>query len=68
MPEKKAEGRTKKDEGHLPPAGSHAELVEFFDTHDMGEFLAEMPEVHLDIDLHHRTHLVELDDVWHPPP
>ena len=42
--------------------GSIAELVEFFDTHDLGELWDQMPEVDFDIDLRRRKHLVALDD------
>jgi hypothetical protein len=37
-------------------------LVEFFDTHDMGEYWNNMPEAHFDIDIKRRTHLFALDD------
>ncbi|WP_243448563.1 BrnA antitoxin family protein [Candidatus Thiosymbion oneisti] len=30
----------------LPPIGSLDELVQFFDTHDMGEYWEHMPEVY----------------------
>jgi hypothetical protein len=41
---------------------SIGELVEFFDTHDMGELWDQMPEVDFDIDLRRRKQLVALDD------
>jgi CopG antitoxin of type II toxin-antitoxin system len=50
----------KKDE--LPKTDSLDELVEFFDTHDMGEYWDRMPEAGLDIDIRQRKHLVALDD------
>ncbi len=34
------------------------ELVEYFETHDMGDDLDQMPEVQIDVDLARRTHLV----------
>lgn len=34
------------------------ELVELFDTHDMGDHLDQMPEVQADVDLKASTHLV----------
>ena len=37
------------------------ELVEFFDTHDLGDFWEEMPEAHFDVDIKKRTHLVTID-------
>jgi CopG antitoxin of type II toxin-antitoxin system len=46
----------------LPPARSLDELVEFFDTHDMGEHWEHMPEAHFDIDIKKRTHLVAIDE------
>ena len=42
----------------LPASGSIDELVEYFETHDMGDDLDDMPEVQFDIDLDRRTHLV----------
>jgi CopG antitoxin of type II toxin-antitoxin system len=46
----------------LPPTDSLAELVEFFETHDMGEYWDQMPEADFDIDIRRRKHLVALDD------
>ncbi len=46
----------------FPPAKSLDELVEFFDTHDMGEYWEQMPEAHFDIDIKRRTHLVAIDE------
>ena len=46
----------------FPPARSLDELVEFFDTHDMGEHWEHMPEAHFDIDIKKRTHLVAIDE------
>ncbi|MCD4785208.1 MAG: BrnA antitoxin family protein [Candidatus Eremiobacteraeota bacterium] len=37
--------------GSLPHFSSLDELVNFFDTHDLGEFLDEMSEVHFKQDL-----------------
>lgn len=34
------------------------DLVELFDTHDMGDFLDQMPEVQAEVSLKSRTHLV----------
>ncbi len=44
------------------PTGSVDELVEFFDTHDMGDYWDQMPEVHFDIDIRRRSHLVAVDE------
>lgn len=46
----------------IPAKSSLAELVQFFETHDMGELWDQMPEVDFDIDLRRRRHLVALDD------
>jgi len=51
--------KSKKD---LPPSRSLDELVEFFDTHDMGEYWERMPEAHFDIDIKRRTQLVAIDE------
>ena len=45
----------------LPPFGSLDDLVEFFDTQDLGEYLERMPEVVFDVDLKQKTHLFALD-------
>ncbi|HEX9735642.1 MAG TPA: CopG family antitoxin [Thermoanaerobaculia bacterium] len=42
--------------------GSVDELVRFFDAHDMGAHWDEMPEVHFDVDIKRRAHLVAVDD------
>ena len=46
----------------MPTFTSINQLVEFFDTHDMGDYLDDMPEVHFDIDITRRTHLFALDE------
>jgi hypothetical protein len=46
----------------VPKFTSLDKLVEFFDTHDMGEYWDNMPEAHFDIDIKRRTHLFALDD------
>ncbi len=38
------------------------ELVEFFETHDMGDYMAGMSEVDIEVALERRWHLVALDD------
>ena len=45
----------------LPQFESVDELVGFFDTHDLGEYLDQMPEADFDIDIGHKTHLFALD-------
>ncbi len=54
MPENNSNGR--------PPTQSLDELVDYFDTHDMGEYWEKMPEVHFDIDIKRRTHLVAIKE------
>lgn len=44
------------------PSGSVEELVEFFDTHDMGEHWDEMSEAHFEINLKKRTNLFAVED------
>ena len=38
------------------------DLVEFFETHDMGEYWQEMPEAQFEIDIKKRTHLIAIDE------
>jgi hypothetical protein len=38
------------------------ELVEFFDTNDVGDYLEEKPEVSFEVNLQRRTHLVAIDE------
>lgn len=44
------------------PAKSLDALVEYFDTHDLGDEWALMPEAQFDIDIQKRTHLVAIDE------
>ncbi len=44
------------------PAKSLDELVEYFDTHGLGDDWALMPEAQFDIDIQKRTHLVAIDE------
>jgi hypothetical protein len=46
----------------LPKFESLDKLVEFLDTQDTSEYWDQMPEVHFDIDIKKRTHLVALDE------
>lgn len=46
----------------LPSFSSLDELVEFFDTHDLGVYWNSMPEAHFDVNIKRRTHLVAIDD------
>lgn len=53
-----AESNSKK----LPQFNSNQELVEFFDTHDMGEYDNELPEVAFDINICKNHYLVSVGD------
>ncbi|MDQ3813359.1 MAG: BrnA antitoxin family protein [Armatimonadota bacterium] len=46
-------------ENKLPEFGSIEEVVEFFETHDMGEY--DLPEVHFGVEIMKRTFLVSVD-------
>ncbi|HWP91280.1 MAG TPA: CopG family antitoxin [Thermodesulfobacteriota bacterium] len=46
----------------LPKFESLDKLIEFFDTHDMGEYVDQMPEAHFDIRIKNRKHLVAIDE------
>jgi hypothetical protein len=53
-------GRNKTDK--LTPAKSLDELVESFDTQDMGDLWEQMPVAHFDVSIGRSTHLIEIDD------
>ena len=38
------------------------ELVEYFDTHDLGDEWKQMPEAKFEINIQHRKHLIALDE------
>jgi len=46
----------------LPRFKSLNELVEFFDTNDLGEYWDAMPECNFDVDLKKKTHLFSIDN------
>jgi hypothetical protein len=46
----------------MPKFTSLDDLVEFFDTHDLGEYLDGMPETQFEVDIQRRTHLFALDE------
>lgn len=52
---------TENNSHQLPSFASLDELVEFFDTHDMGEY-EDLPEEHFDVNLQRRKHLVAIDE------
>jgi len=45
----------------LPNFESLDELVEFFDSHDLGEYLDQMPEVDFEVDIKQQIYLLTLD-------
>ncbi len=47
---------------NMPHFASLDDLVEFFDTHDLGEYCDGMPEAHFEVDIQRRTHLFALDE------
>jgi CopG antitoxin of type II toxin-antitoxin system len=46
----------------LPHFQSLPELVEYFDTHDMGEHWDHMPEAQFEVDIKRRHCLVSIDE------
>jgi len=46
----------------MPKFGSIDELVEFFETHDLGEYWDQMPEAHFDVDIRKRIHIFTIDE------
>ncbi|MFQ4142219.1 CopG family antitoxin [Chlorogloeopsis sp. ULAP02] len=52
-----AENKSKK----LPQFNTNQELVEFFDTHDLGEYEGELPEAHFDVDIKRSHYLVSIN-------
>jgi hypothetical protein len=46
----------------MPKFSSLGELVEFFDTHDLGEYWDRMPKADFDIDIKRRTHLFAIEE------
>ena len=47
------------DENRLPEFDSIEDLVEYFDSHDLGKF--DLPEVHFEVDILKKTFLVAVD-------
>ena len=45
----------------LPEFGTTQELVDYFDTHDMGDHWEIMPEAHFEVSLEKKTYLVSVD-------
>ncbi|MFQ5707960.1 MAG: CopG family antitoxin [bacterium] len=53
---------TKNSKKKLPEFQSLDKLVEFFDSHDLGDYLEQMPEVHFEVAIKRKPHLFVLDD------
>ena len=45
----------------LPVWRSLDQLVDYFDTHDMGAHLEKMPEVAMEVDIKRKRHMVAID-------
>lgn len=45
----------------LPEFESTEALVDFFDTHDMGEYADDLPEAQFDISIDRKSYLIEID-------
>jgi hypothetical protein len=50
------------DPNPMPRFDSIHDLIEFFDTHDMGDYWDQMPEAHFDVDLRGKSRLVAIDE------
>ncbi len=50
-------------EKNLPEFDSLDNLVNFFDENDFGDFDEKLKEVHFDVDLKSKKHLIEIDEV-----
>lgn len=46
----------------LPEFDSTAELVDFFETRDMGDYWEQMPEAEFEIKIKRKTHLIALEE------
>ncbi len=46
----------------LPHSKSVKELINFFETHDMGDYWEQMPKAHFDVNIKKRTHWVALEE------
>lgn len=51
----------KNENKSMPQFNSLDELVDFFDTHDMGGFYEQMPEADFEVDIKRRKYLFALD-------
>ena len=46
----------------IPRFGSLDEIVDFFDSHDMGEYEESLPDANFAVDLRRKTHLIAIDE------
>ncbi len=46
----------------MPKFDSTRDLVDFFDTHDLGDYWESLPQANLDIEIRKRRHLVAIDE------
>ncbi|MEM9273525.1 MAG: CopG family antitoxin [Cyanobacteria bacterium P01_F01_bin.143] len=53
-----AESKAKK----LPQFDSTEELIDFFDTHDLGEYEEALPEVDFDVEIKNKHYLVSVEE------
>jgi hypothetical protein len=53
---------TENSSKNLPKFDSTEELVDFFDTHDLGEYEENLPEVDFDVDLKRNHYLVSVEE------
>jgi predicted HicB family RNase H-like nuclease len=53
---------TENNSQHLSSFASVDELVEFFDTNDVGNYLEQKPEVSFEVNLQKRTHFVAIEE------
>ena len=47
---------------NMPHFTSLDDFIEFFDTHDMGDYWDQMPEAHFQVNIQRRTHLFAIDE------
>ncbi len=45
----------------IPTGGTVQEMIEFFDTHDMGDQWDDLPDAQFDVDIETKRHMVEID-------
>ncbi len=66
MPEiwrrKKGNIMTKGKPKNIPHFASLGELIDFFDSHDLGEYLNQKQETDFEVDIQKRTHVFALNE------